>query len=118
MQSVMRNFLSEARLKEIINHVKANQQRSWLTLNHGPGWTDDFSKEQEAIKEIKVYEDWPHAGNGFTVDGFIVEVHYYKFNPTRDSLDVFSFVLLPFLQFPLPWDHDKSHKNLFFCISG
>ena len=80
MQSVIRNFVSETRLKEIINHVKANQQRSWLTLNHGPGWTEDFSKEQEAIlesNEIRVYEDWPHAGNGFTVDGLIVEVCYY-----------------------------------------
>jgi hypothetical protein len=78
MQSVARKFVSEDRLKQLISQVT---EKKWITLNHGPNWTEDITDEQEKLLKsigIKVYEDWPHGGNGHSVDGFIVELHFNK----------------------------------------
>jgi hypothetical protein len=78
MQGVVRKIVSKDRFYQLVNQVKTNG-RNWLTLDHGDGWTEDFSEEQEAKLfqlGIKCYEDWPHGGNGHSLDGFIVEMHF------------------------------------------
>jgi hypothetical protein len=80
MQNIIRKFISEERLQQVVYKVTTSE-RNWLCLDHGEGWTEDVTKEQEEhlkTLNINVYEDWPRGINGHSVDGFIVELCYTK----------------------------------------
>jgi hypothetical protein len=72
---VTRVFLTDAHLA--IEVAKLKNPPVSVILPYGRGWTYDLTPNQrEALQKqnIFVWYDYPHAGNGFTVEHDIVEL--------------------------------------------
>jgi hypothetical protein len=82
MKNVRRVFMNDNELKNIFKCATSTN----FTLKHGIDhhnykWTYDITKEQQSVLEtfgVKITEDYPHPGNGFTVTQLIVEVSLDK----------------------------------------
>lgn len=71
---VRRVYLTDSELSNVLKRLVHCPQ---VTLDHGEGWTQDVTSVKRlflASLNVRIYDDWPHAGNGFTVDGDIVEL--------------------------------------------